>query len=178
LPNPRLFAHPRPASQMKPRGQAGLHARQAFWFKPLAHRPQPRNPRGTVRRLLPPLRPPQENTNGPTHRLTLVGHRPECLHSCQYFVESLGGTRTLNCECAHGMPHRRMCGGTSIRNLMIRLRIHLDHRPNRPAVESPCRFCWFGYWERGAVISIEFQAVERKGHQAERTACNGTFHQI
>ena len=61
---------------------------------------------------------------------------------------------------------------------MIRLRISLDRRPSRPAVESPCRFCWFGYRGRGAVISIDFQAVEREVHLAERPACNGIFHQI
>ena len=115
----------------------------------------------------------QKNSDGPTHRLTLVGHRPECLHFCQYFVESPGGTRTLNCECAHGMRQCRMCGGRLIENLMIRLRSRLERRPSRAAVESSCRFCWFGDWERGAVISIEFQAVERKMHLAERPDCNG-----
>ena len=125
----------------------GLHARPAFRFKPLVHRPQPRNPRGPARRPLPPFRPPQKNPSGPTHRLTLVGYRAECLHSCQYFVESPCGTLTLNCECTHEFVMCRMCGWKSLRNLMIRLRVRLDCWQSRHAVESPCRFCWFGYCE-------------------------------
>ena len=132
-----------------------------------------RPPRGPARRPLPPFRPPQKNPSGPTHRLTLVGYRAECLHSCQYFVESPCGTLTLNCECTHEFVMCRMCGWKSLGNLMIRLRVRLDCWQSRHAVESPCRFCWFGYCERKAVISIEFQAVERKRHPAERPFANG-----
>ena len=64
------------------------------------------------------IRPRQGNTNGPTHRLTLVGHSAECLHSCQSFVDTPGGTLALNCERTHGMRDRRRCGGQAAKIMM------------------------------------------------------------
>ena len=43
---------------------------------------------------------------------------------------------------------------------------------------SCCQSRWFGYCERKAVISIEFQAVGRKRRPAERPVCRWIFHQI
>jgi hypothetical protein len=47
-----------------------------------------------------------------------------------------------------------------------------------PPMGSCCQSRWFGYCEREAVISIEFQAVGRKRHPAERPVCRWIFHQI
>jgi len=73
--------------------------------------------RRPVRRPLPPLRPPQKNSDGTPHRLTLVGHSPERLHSRQNLVESLGGP-PLRCKSAHELYLCRMCGGASIKILI------------------------------------------------------------
>jgi hypothetical protein len=78
------------------------------------------------RRAVPPIRRPTvfswtcqrircpENPNAPPHRLTLVGHSPKHLHSCQYFVERPRWTLSLIRKCAHGVHCGRIRGATSM----------------------------------------------------------------
>ena len=65
LPPSRPLIHSAPPS-----------ARHELRLKPLADRQQPCDSRRPVRRPFPPLRPPQKNPNGPTHRLTSLPSAP------------------------------------------------------------------------------------------------------
>jgi hypothetical protein len=75
-----------------------------------------RNPRSTVRRPLPPFRPPQKNPNGPTHRPAVASPRvpPFLPIPCGEFLLA----SHLNCAWTHKMHHGRSCAVTATRILM------------------------------------------------------------
>lgn len=120
----------------------------------------------------------RKNPNGPPHHPTLAGHRPECLHSRQYFVERPRRTLTLICECAHGVPCSRICGSRKYKFRKARQRHHHDHQQCQSTVEIPCRFCWFGYDAENVNISLECQVVARFPDSLPRPGCKWICHQI